>query len=53
MGIYGYPGPEGAAIGVRTVAEHLCGDTSIELARFVLFSEGTYDLFADALERTG
>jgi O-acetyl-ADP-ribose deacetylase len=53
MGIYGYPGPEGAAVGVRTVAEHLRGDTSIELARFVLFSEETYDLFADALGRTG
>ena len=49
MGIYGYPGPEGAAVGVRTVAEHLQGDTSLELARFVLFSEETYDLFADAL----
>ena len=49
MGIYGYPGPEGAAIGVRTVAEHLRGETSLKLARFVLFSEETYDLFADAL----
>ena len=49
MGIYGYPGPGGAAIGARTVAEHLRGDTSLELARFVLFSEETYELFADAL----
>jgi O-acetyl-ADP-ribose deacetylase (regulator of RNase III) len=49
MGIYGYPGPEGASVAVRTVAEHLGGDTGIELARFVLFSEETYDLFADAL----
>jgi O-acetyl-ADP-ribose deacetylase (regulator of RNase III) len=53
MGIYGYPGPEGAAIGVRTVAEHLQGDTSLELARFVLFSEETHDLFADALAAIG
>ncbi len=49
MGIYGYPGPEGAAVGVRTVAAHLQGNTSLELARFVLFSEETHDLFADAL----
>jgi O-acetyl-ADP-ribose deacetylase (regulator of RNase III) len=53
MGIYGYPGPEGASVGVRTVAEHLQSDTSLELARFVLFSEETYDLFADALGAIG
>jgi O-acetyl-ADP-ribose deacetylase (regulator of RNase III) len=53
MGIYGYPGPEGAAVAVRTVAEHLRGATSLELARFVLFSEETYDLFVGALEPIG
>ena len=49
MGIYGYPPPEGARLAARTVAEHLRGPTPVELARFVLFSEETYDLFADAL----
>ncbi len=49
MGIYGYPGPDGARVAVRTVVEHLRGETSLELARFVLFSAETYDLFADAL----
>ena len=49
MGIYGYPPPEGARVAVRTVAEHLGGATQVELVRFVLFSEETYDLFADAL----
>ena len=49
MGIYGYPGAEGASVAVRTVAEHLRGETSVELARFVLFSEETYRLFADVL----
>lgn len=49
MGIYGYPGYDGALVAVRTVAEHLEGGTRIELARFVLFSEETYNLFADAL----
>ena len=53
MGIYGYPGAEGAAVGVRTVAAHLRGYTGLELARFVLFSEETYELFADALEAPG
>lgn len=51
MGIYGYPPPDGAWVAVRTVAEHLRGDTRVELARFVLFSEETYELFAEALVR--
>ena len=49
MGIYDYPGPEGARVAVETVAEQLLGQTGLELARFVLFSEETYSLFADAL----
>ncbi len=49
MGIYGYPGPEGARVAITTVAEHLRGATRVELVRFVLFSEETHDLFADAL----
>ena len=49
MGIYGYPPPEGARLAIRTVVEHLGGATQVELARFVLFSEETYDLFAEAL----
>ncbi|HEX7196343.1 MAG TPA: O-acetyl-ADP-ribose deacetylase [Candidatus Limnocylindria bacterium] len=49
MGIYGYPPPDGARVAVETVADHLRAETRIELVRFVLFSEETYDLFADAL----
>jgi O-acetyl-ADP-ribose deacetylase (regulator of RNase III) len=49
MGIYGYPPPEGARVAVQTVAEYLRGETAVERVRFVLFSEETYDLFADAL----
>jgi O-acetyl-ADP-ribose deacetylase (regulator of RNase III) len=49
MGIYGYPGTEGARVAVRTVADHLGGETSIELVRFVLYSDETHELFASAL----
>ncbi|MGQ0608137.1 MAG: O-acetyl-ADP-ribose deacetylase [Chloroflexota bacterium] len=49
MGIYGYPPPQGARVAVETVVEHLRGETRVELVRFVLFSEETHDLFADAL----
>lgn len=38
MGAYGYPATAGARIAVRTVAEHLAGDTALRLARFVLSS---------------
>ena len=49
MGIYGYPGPDGARVASSTVAAHLDGDTGIEVVRFVLFSEETYQLFAAAV----
>lgn len=49
MGIYGYPPDEGARVAVRTVAGHLSGATRIELVRFVLFSDDTFDLFAAAM----
>ena len=53
MGIYGYPPPDGARVAVRTAAEHLGGETRVELVRFVLYSEETFDLFADALTEIG
>lgn len=49
MGIYGYPPEEGARVAVRTVAEHLGGETRIGIVRFVLFSDDTFGVFADAL----
>jgi len=51
LGIYGYPLAEGAATAVRTVAEHLGVPTTVERATFVLFSERTFDVFAEALGR--
>jgi O-acetyl-ADP-ribose deacetylase len=53
MGIYGYPGPDGARVATSTVASHLDGDTVIEVAQFVLFSEDTYELFAAAAAELG
>jgi O-acetyl-ADP-ribose deacetylase len=53
MGIYGYPPPQGARVAVRTVAEHLRGETQVEIAQFVLFSDETYRLFAEALAEIG
>lgn len=49
MGIYGYPPAEGARTAIRTVGEHLRADTSLEVVRFVLFSEETHAHFAAAL----
>lgn len=49
MGIYGYPGPDGARVALRTVDAHLRGETAVELVRFVLFSDETHGLFAEAL----
>lgn len=49
MGIYGYPLQEGARIAVTTAAEHLRGETSLELVRFVLRGD-TWDPFVAAAE---
>ena len=49
MGIYGYPPHPAARIALDTVIGHLGGATRIGLVRFVLFSEDTFERFADAL----
>lgn len=36
MGIYAYPPDDGARIALRAVADHLAGDTQLDLVRFVL-----------------
>ena len=50
MGIYGYPAEDGARVALAAVADHLRGETEIELVRFVLFSDETYGHFAAAVE---
>ncbi len=50
MGIYAYPGDDGARIALDAVAAHFAGPTTVELARFVLYSDDTYALFDRALD---
>ena len=49
MGIYGYPPHPAARIALATVAEHLRESGAPAVVRFVLYSEETYERFADAL----
>jgi O-acetyl-ADP-ribose deacetylase (regulator of RNase III) len=42
-GLYGYPVAQAAEIAVRTVREHMHG---LDLVRFVLFNQETYESFA-------
>ncbi len=49
MGIYGYPAPDGAEVALAAVTEHLAGATRLDIARFVLFSEETYEVFRRVL----
>lgn len=49
-GIYGWPLEDAARIAVSTVAEAGAG-SSLEEARFVLFGEPTYRVFADLVAR--
>ena len=53
LGIYGHPKREGAEIAVRTVSRHLRGDTTLQVARFVLFSTDTLGAFTQALAGLG
>ena len=48
-GVYGYPISEAAPIAVETVRTALEGARTLELVRFVLFSEKDYGIFEAAL----
>ncbi len=52
-GIYGYPVDEASRIALAATRSFLEQDPHVELARFVLFSEGTLGAFAAALEEIG
>jgi O-acetyl-ADP-ribose deacetylase (regulator of RNase III) len=49
LGVYGYPADDGARIAVTTVAQHLRGQTALELVRFVL-RDATLAPFSAALD---
>jgi O-acetyl-ADP-ribose deacetylase (regulator of RNase III) len=49
MGIYGYPAHPAARVALRTVLDHAASGSALTLVRFVLYSQETYDRFADAL----
>jgi O-acetyl-ADP-ribose deacetylase (regulator of RNase III) len=48
-GAYGYPMAEAARIALGTAREYLRGHPEVELVRFVLFGDGAYRTFAEAL----
>ncbi len=49
-GVYGYPVKDAAPIALRTVARHLeAGDTSVQEAAFILFDQGTFEAYGEAL----
>jgi O-acetyl-ADP-ribose deacetylase (regulator of RNase III) len=50
-GIYGYPVDAAAAVALSAVREHLLRGSSLELVRFVLFSEGDLAAYRVALEQ--
>lgn len=50
-GIYGYPLPDAAAIGLEAARDHLAGPTTVERATFVLYSVDTLEVFEAALDR--
>ncbi|HTX58773.1 MAG TPA: macro domain-containing protein [Verrucomicrobiae bacterium] len=49
-GAYAYPIAAAAAIALRTVREHLAGETSLRRVTFALFSAGDLAAYAAALE---
>jgi O-acetyl-ADP-ribose deacetylase len=50
-GVYGYPLEEAAPIALKTVCDFLIIHPTIQLARFVLFTEAVFSVFASALDK--
>ena len=51
-GVYGYPIDRACPIAIRAALDHLNKLTSLKEVRFVLFSRGDYDLYAETLAKT-
>jgi O-acetyl-ADP-ribose deacetylase (regulator of RNase III) len=50
-GIYGYPVHDAAQIALKTTIKYLKEHSDIELVRFVLFDNKTYDIFTEQLKK--
>lgn len=50
-GVYGYPLEEAAHIALTTAIDYVRDHQEIKLVRFVLFSQGIYDVFLRELEK--
>ncbi len=50
-GAYGYPIPEAARIALETISDYLKEHQDIQLIKFVLFDQTTYDMFAEVMQR--
>jgi O-acetyl-ADP-ribose deacetylase len=50
-GAYGYPIHEAARIALQTTSNYLKEHQDIQVIKFVLFDQTTYDIFADVLQR--
>jgi O-acetyl-ADP-ribose deacetylase len=48
-GVYGYPAPDAARVALTTVKDYLSHHPEIELVRFVLFGQPTFEAYAEAL----
>jgi O-acetyl-ADP-ribose deacetylase (regulator of RNase III) len=48
-GAYGYPLDDAARIALEAAIDYLKANDDLELVRFVLFDDGTYDAFCDEL----
>jgi len=50
-GAYGYPVPEAAHIALKTTIDYLKEHSDIELVRFILFEQNTFEIFAKELKK--
>ena len=49
-GIYGYPVEEASRVALKTVRDYLKDHSDIKLVRFVLYDNGTYRAYEEALK---
>ncbi|HIH00269.1 MAG TPA: O-acetyl-ADP-ribose deacetylase [Thermoplasmata archaeon] len=50
-GAYGYPLHEAARIALQTTIDYLKGHQDVHLVKFVLYDQGTYEIFAEELKK--